>query len=103
MNEQLEAILTALEQNGEDKPGDIDEARRISTEYVKANPEEFNDFRAWGFDESARVKTVEAVDVFRAANMREQWARAEAWHFATWEPMNIGGSVQPVVRNISTN
>lgn len=93
----LEEILAALELNG-DLPGDIDRARELSTAYVKANPQEFEDFRAWGTDESARKQTVQAVEVFRAAGMRAQWARAEAWHFATWEPLNIGGEVQPTIR-----
>lgn len=97
--EGLAGILEALEQNG-DQPGDIDRARALSTAYVKAHPDEFEDFRAWGTGQDAIEKTVQAVEVFRAAGMRDQWARAEAWHFHTWEPQNIGGNVAPTVRNI---
>lgn len=108
----LEAILDALaiqRVDHEEDDGhhfaaadhqDIDKARELSTAYVKDHPDEFDDFRAWGTDEDARVRTVQAVEVFRSAGMRQQWARAEAWHFATWEPMNIGGTAQPVLRNI---
>jgi hypothetical protein len=99
MNKELDAILKCLEKNG-DQPGDIDKARELSTAYVKAHPDEFEDFNAWGTDEAAREQAVKAVEVFRAAGMREAWARAEAWHFHSWEPMNIGGVAQPAVRNV---
>lgn len=110
-NADLEAILDALAlQRVDHEDGghslvaadhqDVDKARQLSVDYVKANPDEFADFRAWGTDKDALEKTVQAVEVFRAAGMRSQWARAEAWHFATWEPQNIGGVAQPVLRNI---
>jgi hypothetical protein len=99
MNQELEAILQALEENGE-LPGDIDRARELSTAYVKAHPDEFVGYTAWGLGESARELTVRAVETFRAAGQREDWARAEAWHFHTWDPMNIGAVIQPTVRNV---
>jgi hypothetical protein len=99
MNQELEAILQALEENGDD-PGDIDRARELSTAYVKAHPDEFTGYAAWGTSQAAIELTVKAVEVFRAAGQREDWARAEAWHFHTWEPQNIGGTVQPAVRNV---
>ena len=77
---------------------DIDRAREIATEYVQAHPDEFEDFREWGTDQDALEQTVQAVEVFRTAGLRKQWARAEAWHLATWEPQNIGGTAQPVLR-----
>lgn len=99
MSQQLEAILAALEANG-DEPGDIDKARDLSTKYVKAHPDEFVGYTAWGTGDTAIKLTVNAVETFRAAGDRENWARAEAWHFHTWEPQNIGGMVQPQVRNV---
>lgn len=99
MNQELEAILQALEENG-DEPGDIDRARELSTAYVQAHPEEFTGYKAWGTSQSAIELTVRACETFRAAGQREDWARAEAWHFFSWEPQNIGGVVQPAVRNI---
>lgn len=98
--DKLEKILVALERNG-DAPGDIDRARELSTQYVKDNPDEFADYAAFGLDAEGLVCTVRAVELFRAAGMRQQWARAEAWHFANWEPQNIGGATQPVLRNLN--
>src|ERR1700756_3750074 len=84
MNQELEAILAALEENGE-LPGDIDRARELSTAYVKAHPDEFTGYTAWGTGQAAIELTVKAVETFRATGDRENWARAEAWHFHTWE------------------
>lgn len=98
-NKELEAILTALEENG-DQPGNIDRARELSTKYVQAHPDEFVGYKAWGTNQTAMEMTVHAVETFREAGQREDWARAEAWHFHTWEPQNIGGVVQPTIRNI---
>jgi hypothetical protein len=106
MNKDLEAILVALEKNG-DQPGDIDKARQLSTKYVQAHPDEFAGFQSWGTGQAAIELCVKAVETFRAAYRtsskdedRENWARAEAWHFHTWEPQNIGGVVAPTIRNI---
>lgn len=95
---ELEAILAALEENG-DQPGNIDKARELSTAYVKTHPEEFAGYKAWGLSQSAVELTVQACERFRGAGQRDDWARAEAWHFHTWEPQQIGGAVQPTVRN----
>jgi len=102
VNDELQAILAALEENG-DEPGDIDRARELSTQYVQAHPDEFADFKAWGSGPDALEKTVQAVDVLRAAGLRDQWARAEAWHFHTWEPQDIGGATQPRLRQLGLN
>ena len=97
----LEDLLACLEANG-DLPGDIDQARAIGTQYVRDHPDEFADFAAWGTGQEALAQTVQACEVFRTAGMRAQWARAEAWHFATWEPQNIGGTAHPVLRNLNS-
>jgi hypothetical protein len=102
VSEDLQAILDALAENGEE-PGDIDRARELSTAYVQAHPDEFADFRSWGTGRDALEKTVAAVDAFRAAGLNDSWARAEAWHFFTWEPQNIGGSNQPQLRLLGLN
>jgi hypothetical protein len=98
-NQELDAILAALEANG-DAPGEIDKARDLSAKYVQAHPDEFADFAAWGTGQDALEQTVRACETFRTSGMREMWARAEAWHFYTWEPQQIGGNVQPTVRNL---
>lgn len=106
MNKELEAILLAMEEN-DDQPGNIDKARKLSTAYVKAHPDEFVGYAAWGYGDTGIKMTVQAVEVFREAyrvsgnpDDREQMARAEAWHFHTFDPQNIGGTIQPAVRNV---
>jgi hypothetical protein len=106
MNKELQAILAALayvvdkdnNMQADLEKQDIEKARELSTAYVKAHREEFKDFEAFGNDQAGIQATVNAAEVFRAAGMKEQWARAEAWHFHTWEPQNVGGTAQPQLR-----
>jgi hypothetical protein len=110
VNKELQAILDALsyvvDENGNveatDKQ-DIDKARELSTAYVQAHPDEFKEFEAFGDDDEGIQKTVSAVETFRAAGMLAMWARAEAWHFHTWEPQNIGGANRPQLRIVGLN
>lgn len=97
MNAQLEAIRDAMDKSTGDGR-DFSQAVALAEEYVAEHPEEFADYASWGTGEDAREKTVHSVDVHRAAGLEEAQWRAEAWHLATWEPMNIGGAAQATVR-----
>lgn len=99
MNAELAAIKDAVDKSTGDGR-DLAKAQQLAKSYVEAHPEEFTDYQAWGNDDAAREKTVQAVDVFRAAGMDEAQWRAEAWHLFSWEPPNIGGTFQPAIRNI---
>lgn len=90
MNQELEAIKAVLDP-GEHQ--DLNEARALSDAYVTAHPEEFT-----RFDGLTIEAVVQAVDVFRAAQMPEDQYRAEVCHLHTWDPQNIGGEVQPQLR-----
>lgn len=109
VNEELQAILDALsyvvDEDGNVEATDaqdIDKARELSTAYVQAHPDEFHEFEAFGHDDAGLSQTVKAVETFRAAGMNAMWARAEAWHFHTWEPQNVGGSSQPRLRIVGS-
>lgn len=73
--------------------GDHEKARQLADEYVAAHADEFKDFEKMSIEDVVR-----ACETFRAAGMRDMWARAEAWHFHRFEPQNIGGAVQPQIR-----
>lgn len=91
MNQELEAIKAVVDP-GEGQ--DLDKARELSDAYVAAHPEEFADF-----EDMTIEAVVQAVDVFRAAQMPDAQYRAEAWHLHKWLPQNIGGEVQPQLRS----
>lgn len=115
MDKDLFAILDALAYNVDEDNNveadperqDVDKARKLATAYVKAHPDDFRDYQAFGPDKEGLKATVNAVETFRTIyhqtgmeSMRNEWARAEAWHFHSWEPQEIGGEVQVQVRNL---
>ncbi|BBU22174.1 hypothetical protein [Mycobacterium xenopi] len=92
MNTELEAIRDAMDP---DTGGGRDEqtARQLADEYVANHSAEFA-----AFPSMTVQQLVEAVDVFRAANMLEDQWRVETWLLHRFEPQNIGGPAQPQVR-----
>lgn len=86
--------------------GDFDTTRALSTAYVQAHPDEFADHRGFGDGEEGRAATVKLVETYRdLANdtpellgLRNNQYRAEAWHFHSWDPVNIGGSVHQIIK-----
>lgn len=87
MNKELEAVKDAMDAM------DFDKARKLADAYVKAHPDEFNDFK-----ELSLESVVQAVDVFRAAGMADNQYRAEAWHLHKWDPQQIGANAAPSIR-----
>jgi hypothetical protein len=67
--------------------------RSLADEYVAAHPEEFTELATLSVEE-----LVQAVDVFRAANLTQSQYRVEAWLWHHFEPQTIGGSAQPQIR-----
>lgn len=87
MDPDLVAIQTAVE------TGDLDTARTLSDTYVTANPSYFTDQANMTIDEC-----VAGVDAFRAAAMDTNQWQMEAWLLHHFEPQDIGGTYQPVIR-----
>lgn len=67
--------------------------RSLADEYVAAHPEEFTELATLTIEE-----LVQAVDVFRSANLTTSQHRVEAWLWHHFEPQTIGGSAQPQIR-----
>lgn len=88
----LEAIRDAWDK---DTGGGRDEeaARTAADAYVKDHPDEFTELADMTLEQC-----VQAVDVFRAANMVDSQWRVEAWLLHHYEPQNIGGAAAPTVR-----
>lgn len=92
MDGKLAQIKMALT-DAEDHPADVDEARRLADEFVAENPGYYSDYAGKSVHE-----LVEAVDLLRSAGMEEEHWRVEAWLLHRFEPQNIGGPVEAIVR-----
>lgn len=97
MNEQLEALKTAMDS------GDWDSARDLATAYVTGHPDEFDDYRrivAEAPDEKTALEKVAAsCEALLLAGLHDLYYHAEAFQLHRWQPMDVGGSIQPQVRN----
>ncbi len=92
MNPDLEAIRDAMDP---DRGGgqDASTARLLADAYVSAHPDEFGMLATMPIE-----SCVAAVDLFRGTgDLGSQW-RAETWLLHHWEPQNIGGNFEPVLR-----
>jgi hypothetical protein len=92
MNKALEAIHDAMDKASGDGR-DHAQAVALADKYVAAHPDEFNEMQAMTIE-----ACVQAVEVFRAANMTESEQRMEVWLLHKFEPQNVGGPAQPQVR-----
>jgi hypothetical protein len=72
---------------------DEDRARELADQYVAAHPDKFTSLQDMSLEQC-----VQAVDVFRAANMVDDQWRVEAWLLHKFEAQNIGGAAAPTVR-----
>ena len=71
-----------------------DVVRGLADAFVTAHPEIYtSDITGMTLDQ-----LVNAVDVFRAAEMEDQQWQIEVWLIHHFEPQNIGGIAQPTVR-----
>lgn len=97
MNEELAAIKAAMDNL------DFATARDLSTVYVNAHPDEFTDYVQMvenaETERAAMQAVVDAVEAVRNAGLVGQQYRAEAFIQHRWDPQDIGGTSEPVVRN----
>lgn len=91
MDAGLEAIKDAWDKNTGD--GRDEGARKLADTYIAEHPEKFV-----GFKDLSIEQLVQAVDVFRAANMEQQQWEVEAYLLSRFEPQNIGGAYNPQLR-----
>jgi hypothetical protein len=89
---ELDAIRDAWDKSTGDGR-DEDAARNLADQYVAANPGEFAELAKLSLEEC-----VQAVEVFRNANMADSQWRVETWLLHKFEPQNIGGAAAPTVR-----
>lgn len=91
MNDDLEAIRYAWDKD----TGGRDEAqtRRLSDEYVAANPDVYA-----GFENLGQTVLVRQIDEARDNGDDEEVWTIQAWLFHHFEPQKIGATVQSVVR-----
>ena len=98
MNDELTAIAEAIAPTDPDSPDAIGQdhktAVQLADEYVAAHPEEFEDYK-----DMSIVELVQSVDNARALGLKTAQWRAETWLLHKFEPQNIGGEQQPVIRN----
>lgn len=87
MHDDLQNIKDAVEAQ------DFALARSLSDSFVTENDSLFTDMKP-----KADFELVAAVDVFRSAGMEENQWQVEAWLLHHFEPQNIGGSAQAIVR-----
>lgn len=92
MNADLEAIKDAWDKETGDGREE-DKTRELADSYVDANSEQFEALRDLTLEDC-----VKAVDVFRAAGMKDEQWRVEAWLLHAYEPQTIGGTYQAKVR-----
>lgn len=92
MNAELQAIKDAWDlETGDGR--DNKKTRTLADKYVKAHPEQFEDFK-----ELSLPETVKALEVFRDAGMESQQWIVETWLLHRYEPQNIGGTYEAQVR-----
>jgi hypothetical protein len=76
--------------------GDQEAVRALADAYVTANPAEFTELAGLSIEQ-----LVTAVDVFRAAGLVESQQRVEVWLWHHFEPQNIGGTHEAIVRTVA--
>jgi hypothetical protein len=87
MDAELEAIKEAVIAQ------DYDQARQLSDAYVEANSDVFVEFADLSIEEC-----VQAVSIFRNANMSARHWQVEAWLLYHFDPQNIGGVAKATIR-----
>lgn len=90
--EDLKNIRDAMDENtgdGRDHPGAI----ALADECVAKYPDVFSSFKDMTLEQC-----VQAVDVFRAANMFDDQWRVETWLLHNFHPQVIGGGANVQVR-----
>lgn len=92
MNKALKAIQDAVDAETGDG-SDFDKARKLADTYVEAHPDEVAEYA-----DMTLSSLVQAVDVFRSANMIDSQWRVEAWLLHHFDAQDIGGSTQPQIR-----
>lgn len=93
MNAELEAIRDTLDkQTGDGR--DYDGAVDLADAYIAANPEQFTEFAEDDIEDS-----VKALEAYRNAGRDELEWRAQTWILHKWHPQQIGGTVQPSIRD----
>lgn len=92
MNKQLKAIGDAMDKTTGDGR-DHAKAVELADKYVDTHPDEFTEMQDMTLE-----ACVQAVEVFRAANMTESEQRMEVWLLHKFQPQSIGGPAQPTVR-----
>lgn len=93
----MDQELAALKEAAEAEVRDEAAVRAHADAYVSAHPEMAASYSAMTIEQ-----LVQAVDVFRAANMEYDLWRVEAWLLHRFEPQQIGGPAQAVVRTPGT-
>lgn len=88
----LEAIRDAWDKTTGDGR-DEDGARKLADAYVAAQPDEFTELAGMTLEQC-----VQAVEVFRNAQMADSQWRVETWLLHHFAPQNIGGAAAPTVR-----
>jgi hypothetical protein len=92
MNPELQAIKDAWDPAiGDGRDADL--ARSLADAYVANHPEEFNHVRDLSLPDAVKV-----LELFRhIGNAEGEW-RVEAWLMHRFEPQNIGGEANFVIR-----
>lgn len=75
--------------------GESDKVRSLADAYVAEHPDEFKELSSMTVEQ-----LVQAVDVFRAAGLKESLQRVETWLWHHFEPQNIGGPAAVTVRQV---
>jgi len=70
------------------------ETRKLADKFVAEHPEFYNE----AFRVKSEPELVRSLDVLRQAEMHEEVARIQAWLWHHFEPQQIGGEVQSVIR-----
>lgn len=91
MDAGLEAIKDAWDKNTGD--GRDESARKLADAYIAEHVERFA-----GFKDLSLEQLVQALEVFRVANMEQQQWEIEAYLLSRFEPQNIGGEYNPQLR-----
>lgn len=98
MNADLEAIRDAMDKTTGDGR-DLDGAVALADAYVAANPDQFTEpMLAEAVAERKLDNLVHAIEVLRDAGLHEREWQLMAFELSTFHRQEIGGAVQPVLR-----